>query len=209
MAERTVFTIGRQFGSGGREIGKRLSERLDIPYYDKELLLIAAKDSGFSESIFAKADEKPSSSLLYSLVMGSYPLSSGATGFNELPINDQLFLYLSNTIKRIASEGSCVIIGRCADYILRDDPSLLSVFVHSPIASRVRRSIDKYGVAPDKAEDVCHRTDKSRAGFYNYYSDRKWGMARTYDLSLDSSKLGIEGSVDLILSFCDIARKAR
>ena len=109
MAERTIYTIGRQFGSGGRQVGKALAERLGIPYYDKELLAMAAKDSGFSESLFHDADEKPASSLLYSLVMGNYPMSSGTLGFNEMPLNDQLFLIQSNTIRKVASKGSCVM----------------------------------------------------------------------------------------------------
>ena len=169
MGERTIYTIGRQFGSGGRQVGKALAERLGIPYYDKELLAMAAKDSGFSEELFHSADEKPASSLLYSLVMGNYPMSSGTLGFNEMPLNDQLFLIQSNTIRKVAKKGSCIIIGRCADYILKGNPS--------------------------------------RANFYNYYSDQKWGMCRTYSLSLDSSLLGIEGCVDEIIRFTELADK--
>ena len=138
MSERTIYTIGRQFGSGGRQVGKALAEKLGIPYYDKELLAMAAKDSGFSESLFRNADEKPASSLLYSLVMGNYPMSSGTLGFNEMPLNDQLFLIQSNTIRKVASKGSCIIIGRCADYVLRADPDIISVFIHAPIEARVK-----------------------------------------------------------------------
>ena len=107
----------------------------------------------------------------------------------------------SKTIKKVADQGSCVIIGRCADYILRDDPSVISVFIHAPIEARIERAINVYEVEPDKAEDICLKNDKTRANFYNYYSDQKWGMCKTYDLSLDSSLLGIDGCVDQIINF--------
>ena len=209
MGEKTIYTIGRQFGSGGRQVGKALSEKLGIPYYDKELLAMAAKDSGFSEELFHNADEKPASSLLYSLVMGSYPMSSGTLGFNEMPLNDQLFLIQSNTIRKVAKKSSCIIIGRCADYILRGNPDLISVFVHAPLEARVKRAIECYEIPADRAEDVCLKNDKSRANFYNYYSDQKWGMCRTYSLSLDSSLLGIDGCVDEIIRFPELAEKNR
>ncbi len=207
MGEKTIFTIGRQFGSGGRKVGRQLAERLGIPFYDKELLTMAAKDSGLSEALFHNADEKPTSSLLYSLAMGNYPMATGALGFNEMPLNDQLFLIQSKTIKKIAEQGSCVIIGRCADYILRDNPHVVSVFVHAPLDARVYRAVHTYEIDEDKAEDICLKNDKTRANFYNYYSDQKWGMCRTYDLSLDSAKLGIDGCVDVILHYTEIYDK--
>ena len=207
MGRSTVFTIGRQFGSGGRMVGKALSERLGIPYYDKELLAMAAKDSGYSEDLFRNADERPASSLLYSLVMGNYPMSSGTLGFNEMPLNDQLFLIQSNTIRKVARQGSCIVIGRCADYILRGTPDLISVFIHAPLEARVKRAIEFYGVPKDKAEEVCLKNDKSRANFYNYYSDQKWGMCRTYSISLDSALLGIDGCVDEIVHFMELSEK--
>ena len=203
MGEKTIYTIGRQFGSGGRAIGRKLAEHLHIPYYDKELLSIAAQDSGLSESLFQNADEKPTSSLLYSLAMGNYPMATGALGFNEMPLNDQLFLIQSNTIRKVASQGSCIIIGRCADYVLKGNKDLISIFVHAPLEARVKRAIESYGIDPAKAEDVCLKNDKSRANFYNYYSDHKWGMCRTYDLALDSARLGITGCVDQIIAFTE------
>ena len=204
MDKKIIYTIGRQFGSGGREVGKALATKLGIPYYDKELLTLAAKDSGLSEALFHNADEKPTSSLLYSLVMGNYPMASGSLGFNEMPLNDQLFLIQSKTVKKVADQGSCVIIGRCADYILRDDADVLSVFIHAPLEERVKRAVEKYNVEADKAEEVCLKNDKSRANFYNYYSDQKWGMCRTYDLALDSAVLGIDGCVDEIIHFAEL-----
>ena len=202
---KVIYTIGRQFGSGGRKVGRTLAEKLGIPFYDKELLTLAAKDSGLSEALFHNADEKPTSSLLYSLVMGSYPLSPSAIGFNEMPLTDQLFLIQSKTIKKVAEQGSCVIIGRCADYVLRDNPNVVSVFIHAPLEARVHRAVNVYEVPTDKAEDVCLKADKTRANFYNYYSDKKWGMCRTYNLSLDSAALGISGCVEQILSYTELA----
>ncbi|HZJ88787.1 MAG TPA: cytidylate kinase-like family protein [Sphaerochaeta sp.] len=199
MSTKTVFTIGRQFGSGGRRVGKTLADRLQIPFYDKELIAISARDSGLSEELFSNADEKATSSIFYSLVMGNYPMASGALGVTEMPLNDQLFLIQSKTIKRLASLGPCVIVGRCADYILRDQENVMRVFIHAKLEDRVRRAVNIYEVDAGKAEDICLKTDKQRANYYNYYSDRKWGMCRTYDLSLDSGALGIEGCVDAIV----------
>ena len=201
MSTNVVFTIGRQFGSGGRQVGKTLAQKLGIPFYDKELIAISARDSGLSEALFSNADEKATSSIFYSLVMGNYPMASGALGVTEMPLNDQLFLIQSKTIKRLASEGSCVIVGRCADYILRDMDNVVNVFIHADLKNRVERAIRVYEVSENKAEDVCLKTDKQRANFYNYYSDRKWGMCRTYDLSLDSGMLGIEGCAEQIIMF--------
>lgn len=209
MADKTIYTIGRQFGSGGRQIGRTLAEKLGIPYYDKELLAMAAKDSGLSESLFHNADEKPTSSLLYSLVMGNYPMASGSLGFNEMPLNDQIFLIQSKTMRKVAEQGSCVLIGRCADYILRDMPEVLSIFIHAPLEERVKRVVELYNVPKDKAEDACLKNDKSRANFYNYYSDQKWGMCRSYELALDSAALGIEGCVDAIINFANLRRAHR
>ncbi len=202
MSEGTVYTIGRQYGSGGRYVGRKLADKLGIPFFDKELVALAAKESGLSEALFHNADEKASSSLFYSLAIGSYPLGGGsAFGSAEMPLNDQLFLIVSQTIKKIAEKGSCVIIGRCADYILREMDNRLSIFIHAPIEARVERAVKFYKLDASKAAEMCLRNDKKRANFYNYYSDKKWGMCRTYDLSLDTSKLGIEGSVEQIVSY--------
>ncbi|MGD9927001.1 MAG: AAA family ATPase [Sphaerochaeta sp.] len=207
MSTNTVFTIGRQFGSGGRQVGKNLAEKLGIPFYDKELIAISAQDSGLSEALFSNADEKATSSIFYSLVMGNYPMASGALGVTEMPLNDQLFLIQSKTIKRLASEGPCVIVGRCADYILREMENTINIFIHADLDSRVERAIRVYEIEEKKAEDICLKTDKQRANFYNYYSDRKWGMCRTYDLSLDSGKLGIDGCVDQIINYEQLWQK--
>ncbi len=198
MKKHMVITIGRQFGSGGREIGRGLAEQFDIPFYDKELIVASAKKSGLSETMFENVDEQAANSLLYSLVLGAYAPTAGMTGVPPLSINETLFQVQSDVIKELAQEGSCVIVGRCADYILRNRTDCVNLFIHAPMPERIKRAVSKYDVAQEKAEDVIHKTDKKRANFYNYYSGQKWGEAKNYHLSLDSSLLGIEGSISAL-----------
>ena len=194
MNQRFVISIGRQYGSGGREIGKKLAEDLDIPYYDKELLTVAAKNSGFAQEIFATHDEKPSGSFLYSLVMGVY---SG----DNLPINHKLFLAQFEAVRKLADEGSCVIIGRCADYALENYADCVKVFVHADSQYRLQRVIEEYGIDKHKAQEAILKTDKQRAGYYHFYCGRKWGAVENYDITLDSSILGIDKTVALIKDY--------
>ena len=194
----TIITIGREFGSGGHVIGKLLSEDLNIPFYDHELLDRAAKDSGFCREIFENQDEKPTSSFLYSLVMDSYSFGYSSNVMNDMPLNQKVFLAQFDTIKQIASEGPCVIIGRCADYALEDHPNLLTVFIHANIDDRVRRISNLYDLTINKARDRIRKNDKSRSSYYNYYTSKEWGAVDSYDLCLNSSTYGIDGCIDLI-----------
>lgn len=199
MNKNIIITIGRQYGSGGRIIGQKLAKDLNIPCYDKELLTIAAKESGFSEEIFKTMDEKPTGSFLYSLVTGTY--ANSYTG-NHLPLNHKLFLAQFDTIRSIADKGSCVIIGRCADYALADyNVNCVNVFIHADLQHRVERAINEYGISPEKAEEIVQKTDKQRASYYNFYSDKKWGAVDHYDITLDSGKLGIDNTVEMIKHF--------
>ena len=188
------ITIGRQFGSGGREVGKRVAQALGIPYYDKELLAVAAKESGLSHQFLESYDEKPTNSFFYSLVMGQQNLLSGAHGVTveQLAAKAQREAVLS-----VAEKGSCVIVGRCADYILRDDPRRLSVFVHAPLDERVRRAREEYGVQEPNLEAYVLRQDRARASYYNYFATGKWGQSREYDLCV-SSHMGIAAAVATI-----------
>lgn len=195
----TIITIGREFGSGGHLIGKRLAEKLQIPFYDKELLDRAAKDSGLCKEIFENQDERPTNSFLYSLVMDSYSFGYSSNVMNDMPLNQKVFLAQFDTIKRLAEEGPCVIIGRCADYALEDRSDLLSVFIHADQDVRVRRISKIYDLSANKARDRIRKNDKSRSSYYNYYTSKEWGSVDSYDLSIDSGKFGIDGSVDLIL----------
>ena len=192
MKKNFVITIGRQYGSGGRNIGQKLAQALQIPCYDKELLTIAAKESGFSEEILRTMDEKPTGSFLYSLVAGTY-------GGSQLPLNHKLFLAQFEAIRNIASKNSCVIIGRCADYALEDyDVNCISVFIHGDLKKRVEYAVKEYGIAAEKAEDTVCKTDKQRASYYGFYAGKKWGAIDHYDIALDSSRLGIDTTVALI-----------
>lgn len=199
-----VITIARQFGSGGHEVGERLARELNIPFYDKALIAMAAKQSGLSEEVFENADEKATSSLLYSMVMGSYGFGGRIPGINEMPINDKLFIIQSDIIKKAAAQGPCVIIGRCADYILRDFPHCLNVFIHADKAARVERIVAKNLCEAKKAPDFISKKDKQRANYYNFYSNNRWDDLNNYDLTLDTSKFTVERAVELVL---DAARK--
>lgn len=192
---KRVITIGRQFGSGGREIGVTLAESLGIPYYDKELLKRAAKESGLCEHLFESFDEKPKS-LLYSLAMDSYSFGNLMTPYGT--VEQDVFLATFNTVKRVAQEGPCVMIGRCADYALRDADNCLNLFIYAPLAERVKRISQVRGLSPEKAKDMINKMDKQRASYYNYYTSKKWGSPASYDFCIDSSKLGVAGTVELI-----------
>ena len=193
----TIITIGRQYGSGGREIGQKLAEYYGIPFYDKELLKVAAKESGICEEMFENYDEKPTTSFLYSLVMDPYALGYNATSF-DMPLNQKVFLAAFDTVKKIADKGPCVIVGRCADYALKDYENKLNVFIHAPMAFKKHRINEQYNVPLEKTKDAAVKVDKQRASYYNYYTSRKWGDLKSYDLTIDSSILGIDGTVELI-----------
>ena len=195
-----VITIGRQYGSGGREVGRRLAERLEIPYYDKELLAEAAKDSGICQELFEDHDEKPTRSLLFSLVTGVQTRSDPTSMYMDMPLNHRIFLAQFDSIRRIAGQGPCVIVGRCADYVLRDQPNVVNVFIKADMQHRAARAIER-GADPLKAEDVVRKMDKQRASYYNYYATSTWGDVNNYDLCVDTGKLGYDGAVELLIGY--------
>jgi cytidylate kinase len=194
----TVITIGRQSGSGGRIIGKAVAEKYGIPYYDKELLEIAAKDSGYCKEIFENHDEKPTNSFLYSLVMDS-SFGLAGTAMNEMPLNHKIFLAQFDTIRKIAAQGPCVMVGRCADYALENTDNHLSVFIHAKTEDRISRLMEEYSLSENKAEEMIIKTEKARSSYYNYYTNKTWGAAESYSLCLDSSVFGTDGCVDMIV----------
>lgn len=202
-AKKAVISIGRQTGSGGRLIGRKVAEALGVPFYDKELLARAAKESGFCEEIFEEHDEKPTRSFLYSLAMEGLSFGYAGPLGGDMPMDHKLFVAQFNTIKKIAQEGSCVIVGRCADYALSENPNLLSVFIHGETEDRVERLRRQHGILESKAREMLQKTDKKRSSYYNYYTDKKWGSAISYDLCLSSSAFGIEGCVKAILGAVD------
>ena len=197
-----VITIGRQFGSGGRELGKLLASTFGIEYYDKELLQEAAKQAGMSPEFFAQSDERAPSFLSGMFAVGTgynpascYSCSSSLTG-------DSVYCAQSEFIRKIANEKSCVIVGRSADYVLREHPRCVNIFVHSSeedCIARIMRRGDK--PTPEQARTIAHRTNKLRANYYNFYTDKRWGDAASYDLTLNTSLLKMEDAVAIIAEY--------
>ncbi len=198
MKTNTIITIGRQFGSAGREIGYKVAEYFGIKLYDKEMLARAAKESGICEEIFESHDEKPTNSFLYSLVMDTYSMGYSGSTYADMPINHKVFLAQFDAIKKIADEGPCILVGRCADYALENYDNMVSVFIHADMDVRIRRIARIYDLTDAKARDMIAKTDKKRSSYYNYYSNKKWSSSDSYELCLNSSKLGIEGTAKTI-----------
>ena len=203
MTSNLIITIGRQSGSGGKEIGQKVAEKLGVKCYDKELLALAAKESGLCEELFQSHDEKPTKSFLYSLVMDSYSFGYTSSGYMDMPINHKIFLAQFEAIKALADREPCVIVGRCADYALEDYPNRVSIFVTGDDKAKIKRLAERNNVTEAKAKEIMMKTDKERSSYYNYYSSKKWGDVRSYDLCVNSSVLGIEGTVDLIIYFAN------
>lgn len=200
--DKIILTIGRQFGSGGREIGQKLSEALGIAYYDKELLSAAAKESGLCEEVFARADERASSGMSYAFSMG-FSYMGILTPYNDILSNDELFRIQSDAIRNIAEKESCILVGRCADYILRDNPACISFFIHNTIENRIQRLVEGLNITVEEAKEKISKIDKSRAAYYNYYTNKVWGMASSYNFSIDASVLGIDETVAFMKSFVE------
>lgn len=195
----SVITVGREYGSGGRQIGQEIANYFGIKYYDKELLEHAANDSGICKELFENHDEKPTNSFLYSLVMDAYSFGYSSAGFTDMPMNHKVFLAQFDAIKKLAAEGPCVMVGRCADYALAGNKDCFSVFIHADLDWRISRISGKYNISAKEAKDRIVKTDKSRASYYNYYTNKKWGAASGYCLSIDSHKFGIEGTASAII----------
>lgn len=202
--EKVVITIARQYGSGGRTVGEMLAEDLKVHYYDKELMKLASDDSGINEALFVKADEKVKNTLLFRAAKNAYNGELIPPESEDFVSNDNLFNYQAKIIKQLAEEESCVIIGRCADYILRDYDNVLSVFVHAPKDFCIEQAAKKLSMSSKEIEKYIARTDKRRADYYKYHTGREWTDARNYDLCLDSSKLGFERCVEEIKAYMKV-----
>jgi cytidylate kinase len=198
--KKNIITIGRQFGSNGREIGRTLAEKLNIPFYDKEILNETAKNSGLSEQILQTLDEKPTKSFLYSLVMDPYSFGFTNTGY-QANLNQQAFQATYDTVKKIGEAGPCVIVGRCADYALRHNPNLIKVFVHAPLETRIQTVMHRFDLTEDKARSQIIKEDKGRASYYNYYTSKKWGTLDSYDIFVNSSLMSIEKTADFLIDY--------
>ena len=200
MAKKIIITIARQYGSGGREIGERVAKLLEIPLYDKELITEAAANGNLNEDVIKSVDESAANSLLYTLAMGSNIMGHGAFGY-KMPLNDKLFILQSDVIKKYAESGSAVIIGRCADYVLKDREDVLRLFIYGDLEHRKTRIKERHPeIKPSQIVDIINKTDKRRASYYNFYTGNKWGKYDNYDMAINSSTLGIEGTAELIVA---------
>lgn len=196
-----VITISRQYGSGGREVGAKLAEQLGVPFYDNELITRAAKESGFAEAAFARAEEKATNSLLYSIAMGMNAYGNQDFGFSSLSLDDKIFLAQSNIIRKVAEEGPCVIVGSCADYILKDKKEAIHVFVYAGLDFRIDRATKLYGVTSLKAGEEVMKYDKRRSNYYNYHTSEKWATMFNYDLAVRTDFGGVDHTVKVIKEF--------
>ena len=199
MAGKEIITIGREFGSGGHEVGRRLAAELGLKLYDKELLKMMAQESNICEKVLEDYDEKNSGSLLYSIMMDVYPTMN----YVGNTLQHQIYQAQYDTIRKVGLKGGCVIVGRGADYILRDLPHVTSVFIHASDEFRIGRIVEYEHVSPQKAKDIITKADKKRASYYNFQTEKKWGNVASYHLSLDASDIGIDGCVRVIRAYLE------
>lgn len=202
--DKYVITISRGYGSGGRTIGKMLSGRLNIPYYDRELLRLASDDSGINEELFAKADEKLKKSLLFKIASNVYKGELIPPDSDDFVSNDNLFNYQAKIIKKLAETQSCIIVGRCADFVLKDSDNVIKLFVHAPQEDCIDTLESMTGKLRKDIVKQIESIDKHRAEYYKYYTGRNWDDVKNYDLCLNSGKLGFEKCVEIVKSYVDI-----
>ena len=208
MSCNRIITITRQYGSGGHEIGELLADKLGIGFYDKELISLAAKESGVSPEVFEKADEKPANSLLYSLSVGLYNYGNGfSSTMGDLPLNDQLYIIQHKIIKEKSENENFVVVGRCADYVLKDNPNVVKVYIYADIESRMKRAVDRNDIEPARAKQAVLKADKSRANYYSFYSGQKWGQVDNYDLCINTTNLTPDVAADLIVDYLNLLGK--
>ena len=201
MDKKIIITIARQYGSGGREIGEKVAKKLGIAIYDKELITDAATRGNLDENVSKLADESAANSLLYTLAMGSNVLGTTMHFGYKMPLNDKLFILQSEVIKEKAKEESCVIIGRCGDYVLRDEENVLRIFVYGDLDHRQARIAERHPeLKSSQIVDVITKTDKRRSSYYNFYTGNKWGKFDNYDMAINSSTLGLDGAADIIVA---------
>lgn len=199
MAKNIIITIARQYGSGGREIGEKVAEILGIPIFDKQLITDAASKGNLNEEVIKRTDETAANSLLYTLAMGSNTVGTTMHFGYKMPINDKLFILQSEVIKEYAKAGSCVIIGRCSDYVLRDEENVFRLFIYGDLEHRKARVAARHPeIKSSQIMDVINKTDRRRASYYNFYTGNKWGKYDNYDMAINSSTLGIQGTSELI-----------
>lgn len=207
MSENVIVTIARQCGSGGREVGQILAERLGMVYHDKSLINLAAEKSGMNPDILKNADEKATPSFLYSIAVGAIGMVPFSHGMPyDTPINDKLFVLQSEIIEEEAKKHSCVFVGRCADFILREHPKVVRVFIYATPQTRIERIAKANEVDLGEAKSLMNKIDKKRANYYNYYTSQKWGRPENYDLMIDTTRIGVEGAAKIIEEYISLLK---
>ena len=208
MSKKFVITIARQFGSGGSEIGYRVAQELGIKYYDKDIIVQAAKESGMCEQVIEQEDEKATGSFLYSMVLAPHTAASHFLNWTEDSLNDRIYKAQANVIRKAASEESCVIIGRCADYLLWDEANVLRLFIQADLDDRMARIAEEGGLSLKKAEEIIKKKDKTRSNYYNFHTNNRWTDLTNYDLCINVSKVGgIDNAVKMIKDTVDLRFK--
>jgi hypothetical protein len=197
--EKIIINIGRQFSSGGRYISKILCEEFGCSYFDKEILDLAAKESGFSPDVFKKSDEKKS--FIHTLFHLHAPMLSDDNFYNNKFSEESLFKFQCDAIRKAAGQGSCLFIGRCADYVLRDEPNTVSIFLAADMEDRISRTMERYNMDEESARKTISKKDSTRASYYNYYTGKKWGAAESYDLCINTSIFGLDETAKFIADF--------
>ncbi len=196
--KNTIITLGRQFGSGGRMIGKKVAKELGFAFYDKELIAAAAEASGMDKELLEKNDESIKGNLFHNFTLGLYNAANTFSEMSDISLNDRAFLIQSDIIKDIAKRENAVIVGRCADYVLREFDNCFNVFIFADIDNRMERAATEYGMSRNNLKETIIKMDKRRSSYYNYYTGKKWGKALSYHMSLDSGKIGMDKCVAII-----------
>lgn len=197
MKNNLIITVSREFGSGGREIGEKLAMELGIPYYDKAIIDKTAKETGFCAEFIEKEEQRVTSSLLFNLATNTYSFGNMMSPYGQ-SLPDQVFQAESKVIKNLASEGSCVIVGRCADYILKNQFPCFNIFICADFEKRCERAVEKYAISKEDVKDIVKKTDKARIRHNQFYGSQDWGDARNYDITINSGTVGIDNAVAIL-----------
>ena len=202
MNKKLIINIGRQLGSGGRCIADILAKHYGITAYDRKLIELAAKESGLSQEFFENADEKKSHGFFHS-IFSNRAAANALGGGDSYLSNDALFKVQSDIMHDLAERESCIFIGRCADYVLREHPGCINLFFTANLEDRIARMVSEKGITAEQAEELIEKTDRRRADYYNYYSGKTWGAAESYDLCINTSHLGHEGTAKMLIEYID------
>lgn len=206
--ENYVITIGRELGSGGKSIGELMAKELGIPVYDRRLIMMAAQESGLAPEVFERADETPNNGFMSQIFRSlSTPFASFSSLYNNSMSKESLFQVQADIIRQKAAQESCIIVGRCSDYILREHPRHIDIFVRANYEDRVAQLVRRHGCTEKEAKELIERIDEIRSDYHNFYAETNWGDSRAYDICVNSSLLGIEGTAQLLLGFVKQALK--